>query len=228
VASDAELGRGGALGSEIPALCVPEIRDFQRINAELAQLLNKGARRVRLLAAEGQRLLVSGLSGSWDAVVEVEGRAGPELAAGLNAPGLTVVCHGSASDGAGSGLRAGMLLILGDAGPAVAYAQQGGIIAVSGSAGPRAGLKMAGGVLVLLGEVGMLAGERQSGGSVFTVADRVGPHAGFGRRGGRFAQLASPADLSIGASLDPIDATVLRAIAPRIVPWLRSRFDRVE
>src|SRR5262245_43921878 len=85
-------------------LSIPEIRDYERINSELVQRLDSGHQRVRLKGAEGQRFLVARLVGGWTAVVEIEGRVGPELAAELNAPGLTVVCRGSAADGAGRAL----------------------------------------------------------------------------------------------------------------------------
>src|SRR3954447_22391544 len=118
---------GGEPGGvpEPPSLAIPEIRDYQRINSELAVLLDQGHERVRLLGAEGQRLLVSGLSGPWKAVVEVEGRTGPELCAGLDAPGLSVVARGPTADGAGRGLRGGTLVILGSAEDAAGYGQSG-------------------------------------------------------------------------------------------------------
>ncbi|MCA1686854.1 MAG: glutamate synthase [Planctomycetia bacterium] len=173
-------------GPDVPTISIPDVRDYQRINAELLQRLDAGHPRVRLSGAEGQRLLVAGLSGDWRAVVEVEGQAGPELAAGLNAPRLTVVCRGSAADGAGSGLLGGRVFLVGDAGPAVGYAQRGGTIVVHGAAGPRAGLNQSGGLLFLLGAVGPLAGERQSGGTWFANPELLGPHARRGQRGGRF------------------------------------------
>lgn len=199
-------------------LAVPEIRDYQRLNAELAALLDAGCCRVLLAGAEGQRLLASGLSGPWRGVVEVEGRAGPELAAGLNAPGLTVVCRGPAADGAGSGLRDGRLIVLGAAGVGVGYAQRGGSIVVAGDCGPRAGLNQAGGVLVLLGRVGILGGERQSGGHLFAAARRVGAHAGRGRQGGRFVEVAAFEALLNGR--DPGADDVLRAVLADARPWL--------
>lgn len=186
--SEAGPGAGAA-----PVLAVPEIRDYQRINGELAVLLDAGHPVVRLAGVEGQRLLASGLRGAWSAVVEIEGDAGPELASGLDAPRLTVVCRGRAADGAGSGLRDGRLVVIGSAGPAVGYAQRGGTVVVVGDAGPRAGLNQTGGVLLLLGSVGPLAGERQSGGTLAARAGRVGPHLGHGRRGGRFVEI-QPAD----------------------------------
>jgi len=195
-------------GPEVPSptLSIPDIRDYQRINAELVRLLDAGHGRIRLVGAEGQRLLAAGLSGVWEAVVEIEGFAGPELAAGLDAPGLSVVCRGPAADGAGSRLRDGRVMVLGDAGPSVGYAQSGGTVVISGDAGPRAGLNQSGGVLVLLGAVGALAGERQSGGYLFAFGHRLGPHAGRGQTGGRFI-LMQPA-----AALDPDGCAVLQSI----------------
>lgn len=194
---------GGAGG---PSISIPEVRDYQRINAELVRHLDAGHGRVRLVGAEGQRLLAAGLAGAWEAVIEIEGFAGPELAAGTDAPGLSVVCRGPAADGAGSRLRNGRVMVLGDAGPAVGYAQSGGTIVVSGDAGPRAGLNQSGGVLVLLGSVGPLAGERQSGGYLFAFGHRLGAHAFRAQSGGRFI-LMPQAD-----ALDPDGCAVLRAI----------------
>jgi glutamate synthase domain-containing protein 3 len=202
----------------VPSLAIPEIRDYQRINAELVRLLDQGHRRVRLLGAEGQRLLLAGLRGAWDAVVELEGTAGPELAADLDAAGLLVVCLGSAADGAGRGLRAGRLLVLGDAGDAVGYAQGGGLVVVRGAAGHRAGLLMAGGTLVILGPIGRLCGERQAGGLLLGYADRLGPHAGRGRQGGRLVLLEPEAD---GLSrAEPADALAFRQALAGLESWL--------
>lgn len=208
---------GGGRGpgpQAVPVLTIPEIRDYQRINAELIQRLDAGHKLVRLAGVERQRLLVSGLKGSWEAVVEVEGEAGPELAAGLDAPGLTVVCRGAAADGAASGLRSGRVVILGAAGAAVGYAQRGGTVVVAGDAGPRAGLNQSGGILTLLGRTGQLAGERQSGGVLFVGADRLGPNTAVGHRGGRFVPL------SPSATTDPADAEQLRSVLDGIRPWL--------
>lgn len=201
-------------GPAAPAISIPEVRDYQRINAELAVRLDEGHRRVRLVGAEGQRLLASGLLGRWDAVVEVEGQAGPEFAAGLDAPALTVVCRGPASDGAASGLRSGRVVIVGDAGPAVGYSQRGGHLIVCGDSGPRAGLNQAGGVLVLFGAAGPLAGERQSGGLLFASPDRLGAHAGRGRRGGRLVPLPPYAPLDGDALI------ALRLALFQVDPWI--------
>lgn len=184
-------------------LSIPDIRDYEKINAEIVQRLDAGTTRIRLAGAEGQRFLVAGLIGSWNAVLEVEGRAGPELAAALDAPGLTVVCQGPAGDAAGRGLRAGRLLILGDAGDGLAYAQEGGTILATQRAGARAGLNQRGGVLAVLGPVGRLAGERQAGGLFFAYRDQLAPHAGRGGRGGRLLRLISE---TVTVGDDPVDA----------------------
>lgn len=168
-----------------PLIVIPEVRDYQRINSELVVRLDEGHSLVRLTGADGHRLLVSGISGNWNAVVEVEGRVGPEIGFGLNAPGLTVICRGDAADGAGSGLQAGLLVILGSAGHAVGYAQRGGTIVVTKDCGHRAGLNQSGGLLVLLGSAGRLVGERQSQGTILVGTDKLGPHSGHGHHGGR-------------------------------------------
>jgi len=196
-----------------PQVSIPDIRDYDRVNAELIELLHKGHPRVRLVGAEGQRFLASGLTGAWNAIVEVEGRAGPELAAGLNAPGLSVVCHGPAADGAGRGLRKGRLVVLGDVGDGLAYAQEGGTILATSNAGHRAGLNQKGGVLLVLGRLGRLAGERQAGGALFVFEERLGPHPGLSRRGGRFVRLNKE------TTLEPQDLEILRTAVLELSPW---------
>jgi hypothetical protein len=189
-----------------PSLAIPEIRDYQKINAELLALLDRGHPLVRLEGAEGQRLLASGLSGPWVAVVEIIGRTGPEVAANLDAPGLTVVARGSTADGAARGLKSGRVMILGDAGDATGYEQSGGVLVISGSAGHRAGLAQSGGSLTILGSAGRLACDRQSGGRLFLPGGTLGPHAGRGRRGGRLI------DRFGSAQLDAEDAAAWRAV----------------
>jgi len=209
----AEPAGDGLIPPSPPVLNIPEIRDYQRINAELRALLEAGHRRVRLEGAEGQRLLVSALAGDWEATVEIEGRTGPELAADLEAPGLLVVARGDTADGAGRGLRAGRLLILGDAGDAPGAGQAGGLIVVTGAAGHRSGLGQSGGTLALLGPVGRLAGDRQSGGRIFARRDQLGPHSGRGRRGG------SLIELPVDGPIDPEDAMAWGEVVAAISPW---------
>jgi glutamate synthase domain-containing protein 3 len=203
-------------------LAVPEIRDYHVINSEIVRHLDAGWPRIRLSGVRGQRLLAAGLSGPWSALIEVEGDAGPELAAGLEAPGLTVICRGAAADGAASRLGAGRLLVLGDVGMAFGYAQRGGLAVAAGDAAGRAGLCQCGGDLVLLAGAGPIAGERQQGGRLYARADRIGPHAGRGSRGGRFVRLSGDEATERGPSDSEGDRAELLARLEPLRPWLHS------
>ncbi len=202
-------------------LAVPEIRDYHAINSEIVRHLDAGRRRIRLSGVRGQRLLAAGLTGPWEAVIEIQGDAGPELAAGLDAPRLTVIGRGGAADGAASRLIDGRVVVLGDVGMAFGYAQRGGLAVAVGGAAGRAGLCQSGGDLVLLGDTGPLAGERQSGGRLLARPDRIGPHAGRGRRGGSIEFLMVQAN-EHGLSETGADvAEVLRRLE-RLRSWLGS------
>jgi glutamate synthase domain-containing protein 3 len=205
-----------ALG--IPVLSVPEIRDYQRINSQVTQLLEAGNRCVRLAGVDGQRLLLAGIAGPWDAVVELDGTAGPELAAELDSPALTVVCRGAAADGAGRNLRAGSLLVVGDAGDGAGFRQAGGRIVIIGRTGGRAGLEMSGGLLVLCGSVGALAGDRQGGGTIILLRGPLGSAPGHGRHHGRLVALRAS-----GPAIDTVGGDDLRTLADaveRLRAWL--------
>jgi len=190
-------------------LVVPEIRDYALINRELARLLDEGVRRVELSGVRGQRLIASGLKGPWEATVVVGGDAGPELARGLDAPGLTVVCRGGSADGLAQGLVRGRVAVEGDAGDGAGYGQRGGTILIRGDAGHRAGLMQRGGMLVVLGKVGRLAGERQDGGLLVARPARDGSDVGRGRRGGRLIRLDRPIPWP-SADYAELEAAVLR------------------
>jgi glutamate synthase domain-containing protein 3 len=205
VASDADPDPAPCDAPASTPIVVPELRDYHQINAELVRRLNRGDRHVRLDGVAGQRLLVQGLRGSWQALVEIVGDAGPELAAGLDAPGLTVVCRGPAADGAGRAIESGRLVILRQAGTALGYAQRGGLIVAAGGCGPRAGLQQRGGDLIVLGRAGSMAGERQSGGRLFLARDPSRRHDGRGRRGGRLVLLDRAEPDAGTAPLDPDD-----------------------
>lgn len=178
------MGNDPGEGPAAPIL-VPELRDYHQINAEVVRRLDRGVSFIRLEGPAGHRLLLAGLIGTWRAVVEVSGDVGPELAAGLDAPGLTIVCRGTSADGAGSGLRGGTVLLLGASGTAVGYRMSGGLIVAANRVGPRAGLGMTGGEMVLLDDVGPMAGERQAGGVLVLTTSRTIRHVGRDVRGGR-------------------------------------------
>jgi len=182
--SDPEPDPFAGFGPVDSSILVPELRDYHRINAELVRRLDRGDARIRIEGAEGHRLLLAGLTGTWRATVEILGRAGPELGFGTNAPGVTVVCRGPSGDGAGSGFRAGTLALMGPSGTAVGYHQRGGLIVAAAAVGPRAGLCRRGGDLVILDSAGPLAGEAQRGGRLFLPVGQVGPQWGRGASGG--------------------------------------------
>ena len=180
-------------------LLIPEIRDYQKINAEILALLDRGQQSIRLEGAEGQRLLAAGLSGQWRATIEIVGLTGPETVANLDAPNLTVIIRGSTADGAARGLKSGRVVFLGDASDAAGSGQSGGILLISGSAGPRAGLCQSGGILAILGKVGRLSSDRQAGGFFFSTGGSIGPYSGRGRRGGRLIEDVSSNRLDVAA-----------------------------
>ena len=198
--------------ADVPVILIPEVRDYVRINTEIIGLLDQGRTIIRLEGAEGQRLLASGLVGSWDATIEIMGRTGPELAANLDAPGLRIIARGSTLDGAGRGLRAGMLLILGDGGDGLGAAQVGGTLVVTGNSGHRAGLNQAGGTLAVLGLTGRLAGDRQTGGWFFLGKPGASAHAGRGQRGGHRVGWSDP--------LDGEGAAAWSDLIARTQPWI--------
>jgi glutamate synthase domain-containing protein 3 len=165
-------------------LVVPEIRDYTRINAQVRQHLDDGCRRVVLVGVEGQRLLLSGLVGSWAASIELEGDAGPELGAECDVPGVYITVRGSVGDGAGREMRNGWIVVLGSATTCLGYRLRGGFIGVRGDSGPRAGLEQSGGTIVSFGELGDLAGERATGGTLVGLDSRASRRPGFGRAGG--------------------------------------------
>ncbi len=178
---------------EIP---IPLIRDYRRINRELLRALNAGHQSITLSGVEGQRLLVAGLQGNWTATIEILGNPGPELASGLEAPGLTLLVNGSAGDGAGARLREGRLLIGENAGDAVGIDQVGGVIVINKAAGNRAGLGQRGGLLLLLRDAGRLLGDRQRNGLIVAPQHLLESSRGRPRSGGRF--------VALGAFSDPV------------------------
>ncbi len=207
-----------ASDGSVPVVPIPEIRDYQRINAELVRHLNARQGKVRLVGAEGQRLLVAGLAGEWNAVVEVEGRAGPEFTADLDAPGLTVICHGPVADGAARGLRAGRVVVLGDAGAALGYMQEGGIVVAAQGVGPRR-LESARRRARDPGSGRPSGGRTAEGGAPFAYAACLGPHAGRGWRGGRLVRLASEGDGLAGVADE--DAETFRSLWRDLASWVR-------
>ena len=200
---------------ETARILVPEIRDYERINLEIVARLQTGFKTIVLQGVEGQRLLVSGLSGDWEGCVVVEGRAGPDLGAGLNTPRLRVDCLGDVADGVGHSLRGGSICVRGNAGTCAGYGLSGGRIIIEGNTGPRAGLNQKGGLLVVFGNAGNLVGEGRAGGIFAAFAGRIGKHPNLAATGGRFLNLELSGEMSF-EGLDPeMIASLSEAISAR-------------
>ena len=165
---------------------VAEIRDYERINAEMVQRLDAGRQKILLKGAEGQRLLLAGLAGPWTAVVEIEGNAGPELAAAVSSPRADGASRreGRRRSGPGPprgpsdrprrrGRRARLRSGRGDH-----HRRRGRRDTAPGWASAAACSSSWG------ASAGSPAIARR-GARLFVLADRLGPYAGRGQRGGR-------------------------------------------
>jgi formylmethanofuran dehydrogenase subunit C len=110
------------------------------------------------------------------------------IAAGMRAG--RVMVHGDAGRHAGEGMRGGRLTILGNAGDWLACGLHGGLVHVHGSAGDNAAAALPGhpcgvdgGVVLVEGSVGSLAGARMRRG-ILAVAGDAGEAAAFEMRAG--------------------------------------------
>jgi formylmethanofuran dehydrogenase subunit C len=153
-------------------------------------------------------------------LLEVEGDAGQQ--AGRLMAGGTLTIRGSVGGWAASGLRGGRVEILGDAGDFLAgplsgerTGMRGGIVLVRGEAGPRAADRLRRGLVIVEGDAGEHAGSGMVAGTL-VVCGAVGPLPGIlMRRGtivlGKQAELA-PSFVASGAS--PVFSQLLaRAVA---------------
>jgi formylmethanofuran dehydrogenase subunit C len=127
-------------------------------------------------------------------------------------PELRVAPQGVRLDGLGAGMRAGRLVVEGDAGDRVGTGMQGGEIAVRGNAGDWAGAGMAGGVLRVEGDAGDRAGGALAGaargmtGGVVLIGGSAGDEAGAAMRRGL---VAVGGDAGARAGFHAIAGTVL-------------------
>jgi len=111
---------------------------YRTLNAELASLVERGARRLSLHAVSGQRYLGTNLKAPVSIVIE--GVPGNDLGAFMDGPLVEVL--GDAQDGCGNTMNSGLLAIHGSAGDIVGHSMRGGTILVNGNAGYRVGIHM--------------------------------------------------------------------------------------
>lgn len=152
---------------------LPEWRDSHAVTQQVALSLSRGVGKVHLTGARGDRLLLAGLSGTWTADIRIDGDLGTELARNMNAPGVFVLANGAAGAGAGSGMKAGTLVITGKAGPLLGTQLAGGEIWALAGAGARLAYRAEGGLIVASSGVGPMAMDRRRSG---TLTFRSFPH----------------------------------------------------
>lgn len=152
---------------------LPEWRDSHAVTQQVALALSRGVSQVYLTGARGDRLLLAGLSGTWSAEIRIDGDLGTELARNLDAPGVMVLADGTAGAGAGSGMKAGTLVITGKAGPLLGTQLAGGEIWALAGAGARLAYMALGGRILVASGIGPMAMDRRVGG---TLTFRPFPH----------------------------------------------------
>jgi len=142
---------------------LPEWRDSLAVNQEIRRALLSGRTNVHLTGARGDRLLLNGLTGSFEARIRIDGDVGTELARDLNAENLFVVVNGSVGSGTGMGMKAGTLCITGTSGALLGTQMQGGDIWAMSLVGSRAGYRATGGTLRTIHPPGPLLLDRSHG-----------------------------------------------------------------
>lgn len=152
---------------------LPEWRDSHAVTQQVGLALNKGYRQIFLTGARGDRLLLAGLSGPWEAEVRIDGDVGTEFARGLNSPSLFVLVNGSSGAGAGYGLKAGTLVVAEKSGSMLGTHIEGGEIWALGFAGSRLAHCSKGGRIVVGNGIGPMAMDRRISG---TLTIRAYPH----------------------------------------------------
>jgi formylmethanofuran dehydrogenase subunit C len=144
------------------------------------------------LASGGERDVARTRVGAGRAAAELGELFDVRVTAGDGGPEL-VVAGAPALDGLGAGMKAGRLVVEGDAGDRVGAGMAGGEIDVRGSAGAAAGAGMAGGVLRVRGDAGERAGGALPGeprgmtGGTVLVHGAAGAEAGAAMRRGLVA-----------------------------------------
>ncbi len=99
-------------------------------------LYARGARRIIVANARGQRFIGCGLGPATDGLrIDVYGSSGDYLASGLD--GATIIVHGSAQDQVAQIMKRGTLVVHGDVGQTFMYGAKGGTAFVLGHAAGR-------------------------------------------------------------------------------------------
>jgi formylmethanofuran dehydrogenase subunit C len=155
-------------------------------------------------------------------VLEVEGDAGQQ--AGRLMAGGTLTIRGNAGGWAASGMLGGFVEILGDAGGFLGgplsgerTGMRGGIVLVRGKAGPRAADRLRRGLVIIEGDAGEHAGSGMVAGTLVVCGAAGGLPGILMRRGtivlGRQAELA-PSFVASGAAPAVFSGLLARSVGP--------------
>ncbi len=143
---------------------------YRELNALIEEVINRGAKKLKLINVNGQRFIADGLRG--DYYIEIHGVAGDDLGAFANGP--TIVVYGDVQDGAGNTMNAGRIIVHGDGTDIIGHSMRGGKVFVRGHVGYRVGIHMKEymdqvPVLVIGGTAGDFLGEYMAGGRIIIL-----------------------------------------------------------
>lgn len=111
---------------------------FRELNAQLRDVVAKGAQRIELHNVCGQRYIGTDLNRAVE--IEIFGTPGNDLGVFMEGPRITV--HGNAQDCCGNTMNEGEIVIHGHAGDILGMSARGGKIFVRDDVGYRAGIHM--------------------------------------------------------------------------------------
>ncbi len=157
--------------TEVVKIHLPEWRDSLAVNQEIRRRLRAGHGDFLLTGARGDRLLLHGIDGPYQARIRIDGDVGTELARDFDAEAIFVLVNGSAGSGAGMGMKSGTLYVTGSCDALLGSGMTGGEIWARGSVGARAGHRSTGGLIRLSQEAGPLVLDRARGGRAERTPD---------------------------------------------------------
>ena len=182
---------------------------YRQLNEQIRAALDAGARRLVVRNLCGQRYIGCGLRRQ--ALLELEGTPGNDLAAFMDGP--SIVVRGNAQDGVGNTMTSGEIVVHGHAGDLLAHSLRGGRIFVRGGAGYRCGIHMKQfhepvPVVMIGGTLGDYAGEYMAGGILIVLgldappgAPLVGNYLGTGMHNGAIYLRGDVRDFQMGKEI---------------------------
>lgn len=185
--------------------------DFRTLNEAVRAAVAAGERRIRLDNVNGQRYIGCGLRG--DALIEVRGVPGADMAAFMDGPEIRV--RGNAESAVCNTMNAGRVLVHGSVGDVAGYAMRGGCLYVRGDAGYRVGIHMKSfrdkvPAIVVGGTAQDFLGEYMAGGFLVVLGldapegkPLAGRFVGAGLHGGAIFLRGEIEERHLGAEISP-------------------------